>query len=121
MRVFGPTLWSRCALLLPMCRRIVVGVLDPSELLSRQVCLFVRLLDKRASYLAGWGFAMRDRAITCKEIGKRNKESTEKDEKSSNWGSGAVWNELCCWIAAIYREDKKIVANSDKFGHMCKD
>ena len=66
--VFGPTGWPRHALLLPTLFLIVSEVLEPSEPSSRQLRLSVRPLDPRASYLAGWRFTMRDRAITFKEI-----------------------------------------------------
>ena len=87
MRVLGSTLWLRYALLLPTCCRIV-----GAEPLLRQLRLSVRPPEPRASYLAGWGFIIRDRAVTCEEHAKRNKVSMEKGEKPPNWGSGVVWH-----------------------------
>ena len=91
---------------------MVGGVLEPSEPSSRQLRLSVRPLEPRASYLAGWEFTMRDRAI---------KDLIEKCEKSPNWGSGAIWHESCCWIAAIYREDKNLLLIQVNLVHMSKD
>jgi len=66
--IFGPTLWPRSALLLPTLLLIVGGVLEPSESLSRQLRLSVSPLEPHMPYLAGWGFTMRDRVITCEEL-----------------------------------------------------
>ena len=114
--IFGATVGPRYALLFPTLLPIVIEVLKTPEPSLQQLRLSVRALEPRTSYLAGWGFTMCDRAITCEEIGK-NKiiDSTEKREKSPNWGSGAVWYESRFWIAAICYEDK-VSANSGKIG-----
>ena len=45
--------------------------------------------ELHASFLAEWGFIMRDSAIPCKEI-KKIKDLTKKGEKSPNWDSVVV-------------------------------